>query len=330
AEVWIKRDDQSAPIYGGGKVRKLEYVLANPPHDDGRPIVSVGGIGSHHLVALALYLQPMGRALHAWTFDQVVTPHVRRNLATLVACGAQLWDVKTRPGLAWAALRYYAHQLLRLRRPARFLTAGASTGLGSLGFVVAGLELGEQIERGALPRPRRIYITGGSAGSAGGLALGLALARVPTHLRIVSAVEPVLFNARALRSMLRAGYRALRAAGLPPRRGGARGLLGGAGVTWSIDPTQVGPGYATPTAAAAEAVAAAREHDLSLETTYTGKCAAALRADLEAGALDGPILLWNTHASTDLTPYVAPGWQQRLSPRLQAVLERAALERPDS
>ena len=33
AEVWVKRDDASSDIYGGGKVRKLEWVLANPPYD---------------------------------------------------------------------------------------------------------------------------------------------------------------------------------------------------------------------------------------------------------------------------------------------------------
>src|SRR6185436_10411900 len=64
ARVWIKRDDASSDRYGGGKVRKLQWVLANPPYDGDAPIVSVGGTGSHHLLALALHLQPLGRELH--------------------------------------------------------------------------------------------------------------------------------------------------------------------------------------------------------------------------------------------------------------------------
>ena len=65
--------------------------------------------------------------------------------------------------------------------------------------------------------------------------------------------------------------------------GGWRGLLQRSRVTWSIDHGQVGPGYAVPTAAGAAVVSLAQEHGLALETTYTGKCTAALRADVAAG-----------------------------------------------
>ncbi|MCY1006765.1 hypothetical protein OV079_14625 [Nannocystis pusilla] len=90
AAVYVKRDDQTSRLYGGGKVRKLEWLLANPPYDDRRPIVSVGGIGSHHLVALALHLQAQGRELHAWVFDQVPTAHTLDDLALLLSTGAKL------------------------------------------------------------------------------------------------------------------------------------------------------------------------------------------------------------------------------------------------
>src|SRR5690606_25123557 len=81
AEVWVKRDDRTSTLYGGGKVRKLEWLLANPPYVGRAPIVSVGGMGSHHLVALALHLRAQGRALHAWSFDQAPTAHTLEDLA---------------------------------------------------------------------------------------------------------------------------------------------------------------------------------------------------------------------------------------------------------
>ena len=37
--VWIKRDDQSSSLYGGGKVRKLEWILGD---GDRRPVLSLG------------------------------------------------------------------------------------------------------------------------------------------------------------------------------------------------------------------------------------------------------------------------------------------------
>ncbi len=321
SEVWIKRDDASSSVYGGGKVRKLEYVLAHPPHDGDAPVVSIGGIGSHHLLAVALFLRPLGRSLHAWTFDQVVTPHVRTNLAVLMSCGVRLWDVRSRLGMPWAALRYY----LWARPPRRgvWMTPGASSELGALGFVSAGLELARQIEEGALPSPQRLYVTGGSAGTAAGLLVGLALAGGATHVRVVSAVEPVFFNRFALRGLAGKTLAKLRRdAGY----GGAAGLdalLAGAGVTWSIDHGQVGAGYAVPTEAGRAEVERSAGHGLRLETTYTGKCAAALHADLARGEVSGPVLLWNTHAGNDLTPLIEPGWEGRLPPRIRALLERA-------
>lgn len=318
-EVWVKRDDRTSSLYGGGKVRKLEWLLGSERYAGDRPIVSMGGIGSHHLLALGLHLQAQGRELHALTFDQVPTQHVRETLAATLATGAKLWSVKTRAQLPWAWLAY--HLWARPARLGVWMPAGGSTGVGGLGFVEAGLELGRQIDSGVLPRPATVYVTGGSAASSAGLGIGLALAGVSTHLRVVSAVERWLFGGFLWKRMVGAIWGELVRAGLHPELtvGGWRGLLQRRSVTWSIDHAQVGPGYAVPTAAGEAMVALAREHGLALETTYTGKCTAALRADIAAGRCQGPVLLWNTHASTELAGLARPGWQSGLPRRLLAV-----------
>lgn len=319
AEVWVKRDDRTSRLYGGGKVRKLEWLLASPRYGGDGPIVSIGGIGSHHLLALSLYLREQGREAHALTFDQVLTPHVRQTLAALVSSGARVWSVKTRIGLPWAGLRYYLWA--RPPRIGAWMPAGGSNGIGGLGFVEAGLELGRQIDAGKLPRPAAIYMTGGSAASSAGLVLGLALAGVSTHLKVVSAVEPVLLAPYSWGRMVAQVWRELLGAGLHAELAadGWRGLLRRARVTWSIDHSQVGPGYAVPTPAGERVVALGEKHGFHLETTYTGKCAAALQADLAAGQV-GPVLLWNTHAGTDLATLARPGWESRLPRRLQRAL----------
>ncbi|MBK8265986.1 MAG: pyridoxal-phosphate dependent enzyme [Nannocystis sp.] len=325
AEVWVKRDDQSSALYGGGKVRKLEWLLASERFGGSGPIVSVGGIASNHLVALALFLQRTGRPLHALTFEQPLTPHGRMNLAALMSLGARFWHVRRRAALPWAWLGYqlWAKPVVR----GEFMAPGASDGRGGLGFVEAGLELARQIAEGAAPRPGQIYITGGSAGAAAGLALGLAIAGVSTELRIVAAVERWGFNGLLLRRMLGQIFAELVAHGLGDSlgRGGVAGLLAGAGVTWSIDHTQVGPGYGAPTAAGAEAVRLAAQHGLHLETTYTGKCLAALRGDLRGGRAQGPVIFWNTHAGADLRRWVKPGWEAALPQRLARRVEALSL-----
>lgn len=318
AEVWVKRDDRTSALYGGGKVRKLEWLLASEAYAGDRPIVSMGGVGSHHLLALGLHLQRQGRELHALTFDQVMTPHVKATLAATLATGARLWSVPTRLHLPWAWLAYRLWS--RPERPGVWMPAGGSTGVGGLGFVEAGLELGRQIDAGQLPRPAAVYLTGGSAASSAGLVLGLALAGVSTHLRVVSAVERWLLGGFLWQRMVGKIWQELVRAGLHPElaAGGWRGLLARHRVTWSIDHGQVGGGYAVPTSAGAAIVALASQHGLVLETTYTGKCAAAMRADIAAGRVKGPVLLWNTHAGIDLATLARPGWQAGLPPRLRA------------
>ena len=66
---------------------------------------------------------------------------------------------------------------------------GGSSWLGAVGFVNAGLELAHQVASGDLELPHRIYIANGTMGSCAGLALGLALADLPTELHAVRVVD---------------------------------------------------------------------------------------------------------------------------------------------
>ncbi|MBC8071066.1 MAG: pyridoxal-phosphate dependent enzyme [Deltaproteobacteria bacterium] len=311
-QVWIKRDDASSDRYGGGKVRKLQWVLANPPYDGDRPILSIGGTGSHHLLALALHLQPLGRELHALTFVQPWTDHARRNFSVLVSSGAKIWAVGSRPALplAWLAYRTW-------RRPPRggvYMAAGASTPLGCFGFVEAALELAAQIEAGELPKPDVVYVTAGSAGTCVGLALGLALAGVSTRLHLVSSVERWAFNRLLFDRLLGQAHAELRRRGLPEAHGrSARRWLADARIEVVIDHAQVGGGYGVPTEAAHAAHVRAAAHGLGLETTYTAKCLAALLHHEHTRSEGEPrnVLMWNTHAGNDLAGSIVDDWRAR-------------------
>lgn len=313
-EVWIKRDDLSSPLYGGGKVRKLEWSLANPPFDDMGPVTSVGGAGSNHLVALALFLRRLDRRLHAIVFEQPFSEHARTNLAVMASLDSTFWYVRRRWQLPLAFLAFH---LRRAPELGTFMDPGGSTPLGCFGFVAAGLELAEQIREGALPRPDDVFVTGGTGGAAAGLVIGLALAQVPTHVHAVSAVEPLLFNRMLMTAKLRAVLEQLRACGLSAT-GKLGELLQDAGVTWSIDHGHVGRCYAAPTSEGIAVQRLAAEHGVHLDTTYTAKCMAAL----QASRTRGPSLFWHTHASQDLRGHIVPRWRDRLPPRLRRALQR--------
>jgi len=234
----------------------------------------------------------------------------------LVSSGAQLWPVKSRPQLGWAWLSYQIWR--RPARPGTYMAAGASTALGCFGFVEAGLELAAQIDRGDMPRPDVIYLTAGSAGSCAGLLLGLAIARVPVHVHLVTSVERWAFNTVMLQRKLLAAHGELVRAGLVDAPAGGPGRwLYAAGVTFAIDHGEIGRGYGSPTPAALASLAIAAEHGIALETTYTAKCLAALRrieAVRTGASRNEPsrnVLWWNTHAGNDLSARIDPDWRAR-------------------
>mgnify|MGYP001824882130 CR=1 FL=1 len=248
------------------------------------------------------------------TFNQTVTPHVRTNLAVLVSTGAQIWNAPSRTLLPLAFMAYYVWR--RPKERARYMAAGASTALGCFGFVDAGLELAAQIEASQMPRPAKIYVSAGSAGTSAGLALGLALAGVGVHLHLVSSVEPLIFNRFLYRRKMRAAWALLRQHGIDHTASTADELLAEAGVTYEIDYGQVGGGYGVPTEDATAAMGFGGEHELRLETTYTAKCVAAMRRAEERHPTVGPVLFWNTHGGNDLSPHIDPDWMSRCPVKL--------------
>ena len=82
-EVWVKRDDLSALAYGGNKIRKLEFLLADATARGCEAVWTLGAIGSHHALATALYAEPAGLDTHILHFPQPLTEHVRQVLLAL-------------------------------------------------------------------------------------------------------------------------------------------------------------------------------------------------------------------------------------------------------
>ncbi len=49
--LWIKRDDSSSPIYGGNKIRKLEFILGHAKKNKkSAGVITFGGIGNRNLL----------------------------------------------------------------------------------------------------------------------------------------------------------------------------------------------------------------------------------------------------------------------------------------
>ena len=76
--LWCKRDDLTSPVYGGNKVRKLEHLLDEARASGAKRIVTIGAIGSHHMLATALYGGRAGFVVEGVLAPQPWSPHRRR------------------------------------------------------------------------------------------------------------------------------------------------------------------------------------------------------------------------------------------------------------
>jgi D-cysteine desulfhydrase len=284
----VKRDDLTSPRYGGNKVRKFEYLLADAQRRGARSLVTVGGLGSNQALGLAIHGRALGFSVDISLAPQPITPAVQANLRGLVAAGATLRVARSGIACLWKAWRALRQRRQVGERP-YYVPFGATMGLSTLGYVAAGLELATQIEAGLLPVPDRIFVAAGTGGTAAGLVLGCRLARLPTRVTAVRVFAAYKANRRTIVRLARSAVALLRAldASVPdiPVAAGDFDLL----------TDFLGPGYgaATPAADAAVAWAAFR---LRLETTYTGKTLAACLAH-GAATPDGTALFWNTYNS---------------------------------
>jgi 1-aminocyclopropane-1-carboxylate deaminase/D-cysteine desulfhydrase-like pyridoxal-dependent ACC family enzyme len=286
-DLWVKRDDESAPGYGGNKVRKLELCLAEALARGARRVLTMGGLGSNQVVAAAYYARQVGLACEAFLFPQPETPLVAANLRAALALGARLHPVRRWPDAPAAV----AGVLGTVGRDLYPIGPGASSPLGTVGYVAAALELEEQVARGECAEPAAIFVPLGSSGTAAGLLLGLAQTRLRTRVVAVRVVSPVLAGTASTLLLAWRAARLLASCGAELRPFDARRL--------EVVGDFLGPGYgaATPASTAAVARAADRE-GLRLETTYTGKTLAALVA--RPPTRTAPVLLWDTFSSADL------------------------------
>lgn len=285
AEIWVKRDERSGSLYGGNKVRKLELLLGDALDRGCRSVVTVGGMGSNHVIATAIYARELGLKTLAVVFPQPVTPEVRHNIELATALGVELVPCAGRalvPFLLMHARRRASHPYV--------IAPGGSSPLGILGFVAAALELHQQIIGGQLPMPDDLFVPLGSGGTMAGLVLGFRLLGLQVRVIGVRVVERLIINTTVVRFLIRRTVALL-------RRLGAKPVLAEEHMMISHD--QFGARYGKSTPAAEHAVRLADETEgLKLETTYTGKTMAVL-IDHCRNAEGRRLLFWNTYNAQD-------------------------------
>jgi 1-aminocyclopropane-1-carboxylate deaminase/D-cysteine desulfhydrase-like pyridoxal-dependent ACC family enzyme len=274
-----KRDDAIPFGFGGNKIRKLEYVIAQALAADADTVVTVGGLQSNHARATAAVAAKLGLGC-VLVLNGV--PPLRPTANTLLdyLLGAEIEYIATRDERAAACERVVARLRDEGRRPF-FIPLGASSPVGALGYVAAVAELVEQ-----QMVPDVIIHATSSGGTQAGLLAGAAISNLKTHIIGVSADDP----AEAIAANIRRILSGMDRFHMP------HGEI-------EIDDTRVGDGYGVPTPESREAQeVAARTEALFLDHTYTAKAFGALMAYVREGRFteDQTILFWHTGGQVGL------------------------------
>jgi len=306
---WIKDDGACSEVYGGNKLRKLEYLLPDARERGKRILIVHGDIESHTVSACGLWGRKAGFDVQAVVFPHRLQRTDSPGLEELRELGVRIHLRKTMLG---AIMR--AH-LIGFRRDACVIPLGASTPLTTLAYVNAAVELQEQVAAGRLPQPRRIYIPFATGSSVAGLEIGLRLMGVSTRVVAVQTVEKTIANRRRLNHLIRKtlallGIEFPRNNRLPADTRGdgfSRDIPGlrrkrfgyrKASSEILIDSRRLGDGYGDVDWKVEEAVNQAAAYGLRLEPIQSGKAFSLLLEDLPRFP-EGEILFWNTHDQHD-------------------------------
>lgn len=285
--IFIKHDDLTGPGYGGNKVRKLEYVLAQALADEAEFTITVGAETSNHARITAALAARLGLrsilVLNRLNHDETrkilkpATPY----LADLF--GSDIHFVETRDERV-PTMQAIANELRFAGRRVAEIPLGASIPLGALGYVRAAQELAQQLASQDLA-VNYIFHASSSGGTQAGLLVGCYLAGLKTRIIGVSPDEPSGAIEAEVSTIVKGLVEMLEMAEDGPYQSPV------------VLDQFIGPGYgiASPESEAAIKLLA-RTEGVLLDPAYTSKAMAALISWIQEGRLTARdnVVFWHT------------------------------------
>ena len=308
--LYIKCDDLSGNVYGGNKIRKLEFVLGQALRDGVKELLTFGLIGNRHALTTTICAQQLGMKCVCMMMPASVDNQVRHNLLLAYHSGAELHHQPKMPLLVLDTVYQLFRHKLRYGSFPRFLTGKGFSIPGAIGYVNAALELKEQIAAGEIPEPDFIYVARGSSSTTVGLMLGLRAAKLKARVISMGAYP----QNRNLASKIRGFYgkTAYYLNSLDP---------GFPELEYSGDNADIRDGFSGKRddchiEKRKEAIDIMKKTEgIELDSIYTGRALACLIDDAGKGQLKNRVVLfWNTFNSRDFSD-VTSGVDYRSMPR---------------
>ncbi len=277
-ELFIKHDDYTGAGFGGNKIRKIEYMLADALAQGADTIITMGGVRSNHARATAALCARFGFRCVLVLNQTKAVPDRPASLYLDGLYGAEIVrvadGVERQPTAERLAARFAAEG-----RKAYVIPLGASVPLGALGFVRAAEELAARTRD-----IDYIYHSSSSGGTQAGLDAGLRLCGMEST-RIVGVSPDDSSESIATHvAEIATGVAALLGAPWTPR-------------PVHVEDGFVGEGYGVPTEEGSAAIALlARLEGVVLDPVYTAKAMAAMLSHVGEGRFrpSERVVFWHT------------------------------------
>ena len=167
-ELLIKRDDQTGLALGGNKTRKLEFLVAQALEQGADTLVTTGATQSNHCRQTAAAAARAG--LRCELLLNGTKPELPNgNLLLDELLGARIYWVERSE--REAKLSAVSDHLRKEGRKPYVIPVGGSNGVGATGYVLAMMELAEQLD-GMNQRVDHVVLASSSGGTQAGIVVG--------------------------------------------------------------------------------------------------------------------------------------------------------------
>jgi D-cysteine desulfhydrase len=167
-ELLIKRDDQTGLALGGNKTRKLEFLVGQALEQGADTLVTAGAAQSNHCRQTAAAAARAG--LRCDLLLNGTKPDLPNgNLLLDELLGARIHWIQ--PSERVAKLRDLPDRLRKDGRKPYVIPVGGSNGVGATGYVLAMIELVEQLD-GINRRANHVVFASSSGGTQAGIVVG--------------------------------------------------------------------------------------------------------------------------------------------------------------
>lgn len=302
-ELYIKRDDfTGANLFGGNKIRKLEYLIGDAKKKGAEYVFTFGATQSNHAMQTVCSCNRLGikAVLYLVAIVKPNEEDLRSNLLLDRILGAEIHIIEPKEGESEAEISNRALHLAREHMKALEeqnhicyeIPMGGASEVGSVGFIEGYVELEEQMEALGMKADYIFHATG-----TGGMMAGIHAGRklLSSKCEVIS-IEVGVKRDEYAKMMAELANRSLDLIGAKEVRVLAEEDI-------HTDGNYYLPGYEIPNEASNQAIRMlAKEEGLFIDPVYTGKAFAGMLDYIASGKIapKSTVVFWHTGGATGL------------------------------